>query len=139
MFWNLTVLFLGLAALTLGAEGLVRGSSSLALRFGLSPLVLGLTIVAFGTSAPELAVSLGATFNNQVDVSVGNVVGSNTFNIGIILGLTALLCPVKVNLQVIKLNCPIMIAVSLLSWVILTQGPYPGWSGLHCLPRASHL
>ena len=112
----------GLAALTVGAEGLVRGSASLAIRLGLTPLIIGLTIVAFGTSTPELVVSLGASLNNQADISIGNVVGSNIFNIGIILGLTALLCPVKVSLQVIKHDGPIMIAVSLLALFLITKG-----------------
>lgn len=122
MFWNISLLILGLAALTFGAEGLVRGSASLAIRLGLTPLIIGLTIVAFGTSTPELVVSLGASLNNQGDISIGNVVGSNIFNIGIILGLTALLCPVKVSLQVIKHDCPIMIAVSLLSFFLILRG-----------------
>jgi len=133
MLWNLTVLFFGLTALTLGADGLVRGSSSLAIRAGATPLLIGLTIVAFGTSTPELVVSLSATLNNQADISVGNVVGSNIFNIGIILGLTALICPVKVNLHVIKLDCPIMIAASLLSWVLITQGTISRPAGLALL------
>jgi len=122
MFWNIFLLILGLTTLTFGAEGLVRGSASLAIRLGLTPLIIGLTIVAFGTSTPELIVSLGASLNNQADISIGNVVGSNIFNIGIILGLTALLCPVKVSLQVIKHDCPIMIAVSLLALFLITEG-----------------
>ena len=122
MFWDIFLLIFGLAALTVGAEGLVRGSASLAIRLGLTPLIIGLTIVAFGTSTPELVVSLGASLSNQADISIGNVVGSNIFNIGIILGLTALLCPVKVSLQVIKHDGPIMIAVSLLSLFLITKG-----------------
>ncbi|MDH4206638.1 MAG: calcium/sodium antiporter [Desulfobacteraceae bacterium] len=123
-------MILGLAALTFGAEGLVRGSASLAIRFGLTPLIIGLTIVAFGTSTPELVVSLGASLNNQGDISIGNVVGSNIFNIGIILGLTALLCPVKVSLQVIKKDGPIMIAVSLLSLFLITRGTISRLEGI---------
>jgi len=130
MFWNISLLILGLAALTFGAEGLVRGSASLAIRFGLTPLIIGLTIVAFGTSTPELVVSLGASLNNQGDISIGNVVGSNIFNIGIILGLTALLCPVKVSLQVIKKDGPIMIAVSLLSLFLITRGTISRLEGI---------
>jgi len=130
MFWNIFLLILGLAALTFGAEGLVRGSASLAIRLGLTPLIIGLTIVAFGTSTPELVVSLGASLNNQGDISIGNVVGSNIFNIGIILGLTALLCPVKVRLQVIKQDCPIMIAVSLLALILITEGTISRLAGI---------
>jgi cation:H+ antiporter len=130
MFWNISLLILGLVALTFGAEGLVRGSASLAIRFGLTPLIIGLTIVAFGTSTPELVVSLGASLNDQGDISIGNVVGSNIFNIGIILGLTALLCPVKVSLQVIKKDGPIMIAVSLLSLFLITRGTISRLEGI---------
>jgi len=130
MFWDISLLILGLAALTVGAEGLVRGSASLAIRLGLTPLIVGLTIVAFGTSTPELVVSLGASLNNHPDISIGNVVGSNIFNIGIILGLTALLCPVKVSLQVIKHDCPIMIAVSLLALFLITLGTISRLAGI---------
>jgi cation:H+ antiporter len=122
MFWSICLLILGLAVLTVGAEGLVRGSASVAIRVGLTPLIIGLTVVAFGTSTPELIVSLVASLANQPDISIGNVVGSNIFNIGIILGITALLCPVKVSVQVIKHDGPIMIAVSLLSLFLITKG-----------------
>ena len=124
---------LGLVALTIGAEGLVRGSASLAIRMGLTPLVIGLTVVAFGTSTPELVVSLIASLNHQPDISIGNVVGSNTFNIGIILGLTALLCPVKVNLQIIKHDGPIMIAVSLLALFLINRGTISRLTGVGLL------
>jgi len=130
MFWNIFLLILGLTTLTFGAEGLVRGSASFAIRLGLTPLIIGLTIVAFGTSTPELVVSLGASLSNQADISIGNVVGSNIFNIGIILGLTALLCPVKVSLQVIKHDCPIMIAVSLLALFLITEGTISRLAGI---------
>lgn len=130
MFWNIIFLILGFVILTLGAEGLVRGSASLAIRLGLSPLIIGLTIVAFGTSTPELLVSIRAALYNHADISVGNVVGSNIFNIGIILGVTALLCPVKVSLQVIKQDCPIMIAVSLLTLFLVTNGTISRLAGM---------
>lgn len=122
MLLNIFFLIVGLVLLTAGAEGLVRGSASLAIRVGIAPLIIGLTIVAFGTSTPELVVSLVASFNNQGDIAVGNVVGSNIFNVGIILGLTALICPVKVSLQIIKQDGPIMIAVSILSLILITKG-----------------
>lgn len=130
MFWNISLLILGLAVLTCGAEGLVRGSASLAIRIGLTPLVIGLTVVAFGTSTPELVVSLSASLNNKADIAIGNVVGSNTFNIGIILGLTALLCPIKVSLQVIKQDGPIMVAVSILSLFLITKGTISRLTGI---------
>ncbi|NJK92161.1 MAG: calcium/sodium antiporter [Blastochloris sp.] len=111
-----SILFIALALviLTYGANWLVQGSSSLALRCGLTPLAVGLTVVAFGTSAPELVVSLKAVLSGQDDLAVGNVIGSNIFNIAVILGVTALICPMRVEPQVIKIDAPIMIAFSLL-------------------------
>ena len=108
--------FIGVALLLLffGAEGLVRGSASLALRSGLSPLLVGLTVVAFGTSSPEMVVSVQAALSQQGDISVGNVIGSNSFNIAFILGLTALVCPIPVNAQVVRVDGPIALLVALL-------------------------
>jgi cation:H+ antiporter len=104
----------GLAGLVAGAELLVRGASKLALGFGISPLVVGLTIVAFGTSSPELAVSVGAALEGKTDIAIGNVVGSNIFNVLFILGLSALITPLVVNVQLIRQEVPIMIGASLL-------------------------
>ncbi|MBU0590350.1 MAG: calcium/sodium antiporter [Gammaproteobacteria bacterium] len=104
----------GLIALIAGAELLVRGASRLALSFGISPLVVGLTVVAFGTSAPEMAVSTGAVLNGQTDIAVGNVVGSNIFNVLFILGVSALITPLVVNIQLIRQEAPILIGASLL-------------------------
>ena len=104
----------GLIGLVLGAELLVRGASKLALSFGISPLVVGLTIVAFGTSAPEMAVSTGAVLNGQTDIAIGNVVGSNIFNVLFILGVAALITPLVVNIQLIRQEVPIMIGASML-------------------------
>lgn len=110
---------LGLVLLFFGGEGLVRGSSSLALRLGLTPLLVGLTVVAFGTSAPELVVSVNAALDNRGDIALGNVIGSNILNIGLILGITALIFPLKVQLQILKADLPIMIGVSLLPLLML--------------------
>ena len=107
------VLAIGLALLYFGGEGLVRGAAGLALRLGLTPLAVGLTVVAFGTSMPELAVSLNAALGGQGDVSMGNVVGSNIANIGLILGLTALIKPISVHLQLLKFDLPILIVVTI--------------------------
>jgi cation:H+ antiporter len=112
MLTSVILIALALLLLFFGAEGLIRGSSSLALRAGLSPLLVGLTIVAFGTSSPELVVSVKAALAQQGDISVGNVVGSNCFNIGIILGLTAFLCPITVHRQIIKIDAPIALGVA---------------------------
>lgn len=112
----------GLLALIAGAELLVRGASRLALSFGISPLVVGLTIVAFGTSAPEVAVSLGAVLDGQTDIALGNVVGSNIFNVLFILGLSALITPLVVHIQLIRQEVPIMLGASLLLLVLSLDG-----------------
>ena len=104
----------GLLLLTAGAEGMVRGTSSLARRLGISPLIIGLTIVAYGTSAPELVVSVQAAMSGAPDIALGNVVGSNISNIGLILGGAALLSPIRVQAQILRLDVPIMIGVSAL-------------------------
>jgi cation:H+ antiporter len=109
----------GLLMLFSGAEGLIRGSSSLALRVGITPLVVGLTVVAFGTSSPELVVSLKAALQGNGDISLGNVIGSNIANIALILGVAALIRPMKVQAQVVKREIPIMIAVTLLLFLFL--------------------
>jgi len=114
VIFDLAYIISALLFLFLGAESLVKGSASLALRAGLSPLMVGLTIVAFGTSSPELVVSIKAALSHQGDISIGNVIGSNCFNIGVILGLTALVCPIPVNWQIIKIDAPIALGVSLL-------------------------
>jgi len=114
MIESLSLIGLALVLLFIGAEALVRGSASLALRAGLNPLMVGLTIVAFGTSAPELFASVKAALSQQGDIAVGNVVGSNSFNIGVILGLAAVVCPIPVHRQVIKIDAPIALAVALL-------------------------
>lgn len=98
----------GLLFLYIGAEGLVRGSSSLARGLGISPLVIGLTIVALGTSSPELVVSAKASFNGNGAIALGNVIGSNIANIALILALTSLIRPVLVTKQIIKKEIPIM-------------------------------
>lgn len=112
----------GLIALVAGAEALVRGASKLALSFGISPLVVGLTIVAFGTSAPEMAVSVGAVLGGTTDLALGNAVGSNTFNVLFILGLAALITPLAVHVQVIRQEAPIMIGGAVLLIVLALDG-----------------
>jgi cation:H+ antiporter len=111
---NLLLFLAGLVALVAGASLLVRGASALALSFGVSPLVVGLTIVAFGTSSPEVAVSVGAALDGNTDIAVGNVVGSNIFNVLFILGVSALIVPLLVHVQLIRQEVPIMIGASLL-------------------------
>jgi cation:H+ antiporter len=113
---------LGLVALVFGAELLVRGASKLATTFGVSPLVVGLTVVAFGTSAPEVAVSVNAALSGNTDLAVGNVVGSNIFNILFILGLSALITPLIVHAQIIRQEIPIMVGACLLLFVLSLDG-----------------
>ena len=113
--WSQVAWFVvGLVALVAGANLLVRGASRLALSCGISPLVVGLTIVAFGTSAPELAVSTGAVLSGQTNVALGNVVGSNIFNVLFILGASALVAPLSVHVQLIRQEVPVMMGASLL-------------------------
>jgi cation:H+ antiporter len=104
----------GLVLLIAGAEALVRGAGKLAISFGVSPLVVGLTVVAFGTSSPEMAVSVQSAFNGKVDIAIGNVVGSNIFNVWFILGACAMIAPLVINRQIIRQEVPIMIGGTLL-------------------------
>lgn len=120
----------GLALLVAGGELLVRGASRLAAIAGISPLVIGLTVVSFGTSAPELAVSVQAGLGGSSDIAVGNVVGSNIFNILLILGTCALLLPLTVSIQLIRREVPIMIGVSLLLALLALDGRIGLWDGL---------
>ncbi len=115
-------LIAGLVLLVAGAEVLVRGAAKLAAQFGIPPLVIGLTVVAFGTSAPETAVSVQSAFNGSGDLAIGNVIGSNIANVLLILGLTALIAPLIVSRQLIRLDVPIMIGASLLTFGLAWDG-----------------
>jgi cation:H+ antiporter len=115
-------LLVGLVVLTFGAEFLVRGAARIASAFRISRLVIGLTVVAFGTSAPELAVSVGSALQGQADLAIGNVAGSNIFNVLAVLGLSALFAPLVVERQLVRLDVPIMIGASLLVWALCTGG-----------------
>jgi len=114
----------GLLGLHFGAEWLVSGSSRLALSWGIKPLVIGLTIVSFGTSAPELTVSLGSVLIGSADIAVGNVIGSNIANIGLVLGISALIRPIKVAREVFRRDLPVMLGAS----VLLAVLPFIGGS-----------
>jgi cation:H+ antiporter len=115
-------LLAGLVLLVAGAEVLVRGAAKLAAQFGIPPLIIGLTVVAFGTSAPETAVSVQAALNGSGDIAIGNVVGSNIANVLFILGLTALIAPLIVSRQLIRLDVPIMIGASLVTYALARDG-----------------
>jgi cation:H+ antiporter len=120
----------GLVLLVVGAEIFVRGAARLAALIGVSPLVIGLTIVALGTSSPEIAVSLQSAFAGQPDLAIGNVVGSNICNILLILGLAAIIAPLVVAQQLVRFDVPIMIALSLLTLLLAVDGRLSRWDGL---------
>ena len=124
------LLLAGLVALYFGAEWLVRGGASLAVRLGVTPLLVGLTVVAYGTSTPELIVSSTAAAQGQGAIAIGNVVGSNIFNIGVILGLTALVAPMRVQLQLLKVDTPVMVGVALLFLLFFRDGSIQRWESL---------
>ena len=118
MLLNVLLLAVGFVLLYYGAEWLVRGSASLAHRLGLAPVVIGLTIVAFGTSMPELTVSLIASYKQQSMISIGNVVGSNICNIALILGLAAAIQPLAGARSMVRRDVPLMVGVSVLLTLI---------------------
>lgn len=122
-------LIIGLVLLVAGAEALVRGASKIAIALGITPLVIGLTIVAFGTSSPELAVSVSSALNNQADIALGNVIGSNIFNVLFILGICALVKPLIVHQQLVRLDVPIMIGTSLVLLMFAQNGMLEWWEG----------
>jgi cation:H+ antiporter len=124
------LLIAGLVLLIAGAEILVRGASRLAAAAGISPLVIGLTVVAFGTSSPELAVSVQSAFAGQADIALGNVIGSNIFNILFILGISAAIIPLVVAQQLVRLDVPIMIGASLLVYLFGLNGQIGRLEGL---------
>ncbi|MCI5065863.1 calcium/sodium antiporter [bacterium] len=109
MILKIFLLIVGIGVLLTGAEFLIRGSRDVALRLGISTLIIGLTVVAFGTSAPELFVSVAAALEGTADVAVGNIIGSNIFNLFVIIGLTAVLIPVQVPYSVIRRDLPLML------------------------------
>ena len=110
---DLLLFLVGLVALFLGGQGLVTGASRLARILGISPIVIGLTIVAFGTSSPEFVVCIIAAFKGSGDIVIGNIVGSNITNIGLILGVSAFLSSIVIQMKLIKVEVPIMILLSL--------------------------
>jgi cation:H+ antiporter len=127
---TLALFLLGLLLLLGGAELLIRGASRLATAVGLSPLVVGLTVVAFGTSAPELGVTIAAATRGEPDLAVGNVVGSNIMNVLLILGVSALVAPLVVRRRVIVLDMPILVAVSALVVLLAIDGTISRLTGV---------
>lgn len=129
-------LALGGVLLYFGAEWLVRGAARLAASFGMPQVLVGLTVVAYGTSAPELVVGLGAGFAGQSGIALGNAVGSNIANLGLILGLTALIAPCAVDPAIIRREVPVLIATSLLVPLALWDGRIARWEGVALLVLA---
>ncbi|MCB1043713.1 MAG: calcium/sodium antiporter [Acidobacteria bacterium] len=120
----------GLVAMVLGADMLVRSGSHIARRLGMPSVVIGLTVVAFGTSLPELAVSLKSAYFGNTELAIGNAVGSNIFNVLFILGVSSLIVPLTVSSQLVRLDVPVMIAGSLGIWVMSRDGQISRWEGL---------
>ncbi len=129
LWWDILLMLAGLATLVVGAEWLVRGSAKLAVQLGVSPLVVGLTIVAFGTSSPELFVSLKFNLAGDADAALGNLVGSNICNIGLILGVSALIRPLDIKAQLLVRDLPILFVVSLAVVAMLWNGELEVWEG----------
>ncbi len=119
----------GVLLLLAGAEGLVRGASALALRIGISPLVVGLTVVAIGTSSPELVVSVQAALAGEGGVAIGNVVGSNVANLGLIVGVAAVLSPMAVDRKLVRHDVPVMLASMAVLVLFLLDGELVRWEG----------
>lgn len=119
---SILFIFLGLTLLVVGGEFLVRSSVALSFKLHLSKMVIGLTVVSFATSAPELLVSLNAALSGFSDISLGNVIGSNIANIGLVLGITAVIGPLAIDKDFYKLNWPIMMFISIALYVLLRSG-----------------
>ena len=130
LFWNLILVGAGLAMLFFGAEWLVKGSVTIANKLRMSQLVIGLTIVAFGTSTPELAVSISSATKGISDVALGNVVGSNIANIGLILGLSAFIAPIAVSRKTLRKEIPLMIGISFLLLAVSIDGSISFYDGI---------
>jgi cation:H+ antiporter len=133
MLISIGLVVLGLVLLVIGGEALLRGAVGLATLAKLTPAVIGLTVVAAGTSVPELAVSAIAAYQGKTDIAVANVVGSNIFNITVILGLCALVLPTPITGNTIKLEYPVLALVTLLCLVLATDGFFHRLDGLLCL------
>ena len=127
MFWAVVLLPAGLLILIKGADLLVDGAVGLAERFGISPLVIGLTIVAMGTSAPEAATGIAAALGNMGDAAMGNVFGSNIANLALVGGICAMIRPIRVRISMLKRELPVMVAVALLLWPFIRDLELSRW------------
>ncbi|HMO50993.1 MAG TPA: calcium/sodium antiporter [Kiritimatiellia bacterium] len=129
MIVDLLLIAGGFALLFIGADRLIAGAVRLSLRSGISPLIIGLTIVAFGTSTPELFVSLRANLTGSGDIAMGNIIGSNIFNLAVILGISALIQPINVKSQLIQQDIPVMIGATLLFFAMARNLTIERWEG----------
>lgn len=135
MFWTVVILIAGLAMVVLGSDWLVDGASDVARRSGLSEFVIGMTIVGIGTSTPEMVVSFLSSFHGQADMSAGNIIGSNIFNTFFILGITALILPMKITEHNIKRDIPINIAAALLLLLLAMDFTLFKTGDIDCITR----
>jgi len=129
MIEHILYILAGFVALFYGAEFLVKGASEISLKFGVSPLVVGLTVVAFGTSAPELLVCIDANANGSPDQAFGTIIGSNICNIALILGVGALIRPIKIHRQIIRREVPILLVASIVFVLMLLDKEIAFWEG----------
>lgn len=130
MLLDILMILAGGIVLIKGADWLVEGGVGIALKSGISPLIVGLTVVAFGTSAPELSASIIAAIRGSGDLSYGNVIGSNVANIALILGLTALIRPVDINPSLGRRDIPFMVVISVIIWLVGIRGVADRFTGL---------
>ena len=130
MLINILLLVFGLVFLIIGGDFLVRGASSIALRLHISPLVVGLTIVAFGTSAPELLISIKSALSGSPDLTMGNVIGSNICNLALVLGITAIIGPISVKGDSIRIDWPMAMGSSTLLYLLVKEGIIDTYEGI---------
>ncbi len=128
--YDIGLIIVGLAGLLVGGELLVRGATVIAKTFGMSSLIIGLTVVSIGTSAPELAICLDSAFRDKPEIALGNVLGSNIANVLLILGITALVVPISIHKKIVQREVPIMIAVSVLFSALAVDGRFDFWDGV---------
>lgn len=130
MWFDIFLVVIGLAALVVGGDFLVKGAVGIAVKARLSKLVIGMTVVSFGTSAPELIVSLQAAFDNVPEIAIGNVIGSNIANLALVLGITVLIFPMPVGLNTKKYDWPMMMIASILFYLFALNFKIERWEGI---------
>jgi len=124
MFEDILIIIAGFVILLWGADRFVNGASSIASNLGISPLVIGLTIVGLGTSAPEILISAVSSFEGNPDLAIGNAIGSNITNVALVLGFTALVIPLSVRSETLKREYPMLLAVTVVSMILLMDGHF---------------